>query len=129
MTYQCGEGTGSNYVVENIEAGTNHALVSFATAGFTAPSGYQFFKWQVGSSQHNPGDEITVNGNVTVTALYEPIPAETPVTPTKNAALPVGAIIGIAVGSTIVVGLGAFALVWFVFKKKSWADLVAVFKK
>ena len=77
VTYQSGDGTGSDYVVENIEAGTNHALVSFATAGFTAPSGYQFFKWQVGTSQHNPGDEITVNGNVTVTALYELIPAET----------------------------------------------------
>ena len=77
VTYQCGEGTGSDYVVEHIEAGTNHALVSFATAGFTAPSGYQFFKWQVGTSQHNPGDEITVNGNTTVTALYELIPAET----------------------------------------------------
>ena len=51
------------------------------------------------------------------------------VTPTKNATLPVGAIVGIAVGGTIVVGLGAFALVWFVFKKKTWADLVAVFKK
>ena len=51
------------------------------------------------------------------------------VTPAKNIALPVGAIVGIAVGGTIVVGLGAFALVWFVFKKKTWADLVAVFKK
>lgn len=28
-----------------------------------------------------------------------------------------------------VVGAGGFALVWFVIKKKSWADLLAVFKK
>ena len=40
-----------------------------------------------------------------------------------------GAIAGIVGGSVVVVGLGGFALVWFVIKKKSFADLVAVFKK
>ena len=40
-----------------------------------------------------------------------------------------GAIAGIAVGSVAVAGVGGFALVWFVIKKKSWADLVAIFKK
>lgn len=40
-----------------------------------------------------------------------------------------GAIAGIAVGSTAVVGIGGFSLIWFVIKKKSWADLLAVFKK
>ena len=40
-----------------------------------------------------------------------------------------GAIAGIAVGSVAVVGLGGFSLVWFVLKKKSFADLIAVFKK
>jgi hypothetical protein len=40
-----------------------------------------------------------------------------------------GAIIGIAAGSTAVVGVGGFALFWFVIKKKSLADLLAVFKK
>ena len=40
-----------------------------------------------------------------------------------------GAIAGIAVGSTAVVGVGGFSLIWFVIKKKSWADLLAVFKK
>ena len=29
----------------------------------------------------------------------------------------------------IVVGVGGFALVWFVIKKKTWVDFVAVFKK
>ncbi len=43
--------------------------------------------------------------------------------------LPAGAIVGIAVGSVAVVGVGGFALVWFVIKKKTWADLVAIFKK
>jgi len=40
-----------------------------------------------------------------------------------------GAIVGIAVGSALVLGVGGFSLVWFVFKKKSFADLIAVFKK
>ena len=43
--------------------------------------------------------------------------------------LPVGAVIGIVIGSVAVVGIGGFALVWFVIKKKSFADLIAVFKK
>ncbi len=40
-----------------------------------------------------------------------------------------GAIAGIAVGSVAVVGLGGFSLFWFVIKKKSFADLIAIFKK
>ncbi|MBQ8726753.1 MAG: InlB B-repeat-containing protein [Clostridia bacterium] len=40
-----------------------------------------------------------------------------------------GAIAGIVVGSVAVVGIGGFALVWFVIKKKSFADLIAIFKK
>ena len=40
-----------------------------------------------------------------------------------------GAIIGIVCGSVAVVGIGGFALFWFVIKKKSFADLIAVFKK
>ena len=40
-----------------------------------------------------------------------------------------GAIAGIVVGSVVVLGFGGFALVWFVIKKKSFADLIAIFKK
>ena len=40
-----------------------------------------------------------------------------------------GAIIGIAAGSTAVAGVGGFSLFWFAIKKKSLADLLAVFKK
>ena len=47
----------------------------------------------------------------------------------SNDGLSTGAIIGIVVGGVAVVGLGGFALVWFVIKKKSFADLVAIFKK
>ena len=40
-----------------------------------------------------------------------------------------GAIVGIVVGSVAVLGVGGFALVWFVIKKKSFGDLLAIFKK
>ena len=40
-----------------------------------------------------------------------------------------GAIIGIVIGSVAALGIGGFALIWFVIKKKSFADLMAVFKK
>ena len=40
-----------------------------------------------------------------------------------------GAIAGIVVGSVAFVSLGCFALRWFVIKKKSFPDLLAVFKK
>ena len=43
--------------------------------------------------------------------------------------LSTGAIIGIVIGSVAVAGAGGFALVWFAIKKKSFADLIAVFKK
>ena len=40
-----------------------------------------------------------------------------------------GAIAGIAVGSTAVVGAGGFSVFWFVIKKKRFSDLLAFFKK
>ena len=43
--------------------------------------------------------------------------------------LPTGAIVGIAVGGVAVAGIGGFALVWFVVKKKTWAEFLAIFKK
>ena len=46
-----------------------------------------------------------------------------------NDGLGAGAIVGIVIGSVAVAGVGGFAIFWFVIKKKSWADLIAVFKK
>ena len=40
-----------------------------------------------------------------------------------------GAIIGIAVGGGVLVVVGVPALYWFVLKKKTWADLLQIFKK
>ena len=57
-------------------------------------------------------------------------PNNTPDDPTDDKdGLGAGAIVGIVIGSVVVVGIGGFALVWFVIKKKSFADLIAVFMK
>lgn len=76
VTYTAGQGTGDDYVVSDVEAGSSHALVTFETAEFTAPEGQQFKGWQVGNDAelHDAGYEVTVSGDVTVTAIYEDIP-------------------------------------------------------
>ena len=51
------------------------------------------------------------------------------ITESNDGALGAGAIIGIVIGSVAVVGVGGFALFWFVIKKKSFAHLIAIFKK
>ena len=56
------------------------------------------------------------------------IPGE-PDDPDKKDGLGAGAIVGIVIGSVAVVGVGGFALFWFVIKKKTWADFLAIFKK
>ena len=56
-------------------------------------------------------------------------PNNTPDDPNKDKdGLGAGAIVGIVIGSVAVVGVGGFALLWFVIKKKTWVDLLAVFK-
>ena len=88
---------------------------------------------------------FTVSGEVSLTAVYEDKPDggetggetdgetggetggdKTP-EPDKGG-LSTGAIVGIAVGSVAVAGLGGFAIFWFIIRKKSFADLIAVFK-
>ena len=57
-------------------------------------------------------------------------PNNTPDDPNEDKdGLGAGAIVGIVIGSVAVVGIGGFALFWFVIKKKSWADFLAIFKK
>ena len=53
----------------------------------------------------------------------------TPDDPDKKDGLGTGAIVGIVIGSVAVAGVGGFALFWFVIKKKTWADFLAIFKK
>lgn len=47
----------------------------------------------------------------------------------NNGGLGAGAIVGIVIAVVIVGGVAAFAIVWFVVKKKKWSDFTALFKK
>lgn len=95
--------------------------------------GYVFDKWVSTSGVvfADASSETTtftmIEGNVTVTATYKPAVSPTPAP--SNSGLGGGAIAGIVIGSVLVAGLGGFALVWFVIKKKTWADFIALFKK
>lgn len=48
--------------------------------------------------------------------------------PPKEDGLSGGAIAGIAVGGVAVAGIGGFSIVWFVVKKRSFAQLIAAIK-
>lgn len=99
----------------------------------SAPEGKVFKGWQNASGEIvSTSAEYTfvVSSETTLTAVYEDEPT-TPTTPTddhENKGLNGGAIAGIVIGSTLVASLGGFALVWFVIKKKSWAELMSAIK-
>lgn len=95
--------------------------------------GYVFDKWVSTSGVvfADASSETTtftmIEGNVTVTATYKPAASPTPAP--SNSGLGGGAIAGIVIASILVAGIAGFALVWFVVKKKTWADFLALFKK
>ena len=122
-----------------VNKGTANPITALAGTTITitadAPEdGYVFDKWVStdGVVFADANSETTTfimpEGNVTVTATYKS--AVVPPTPTPSSSgLNGGAIAGIVIGSILVASIGGFALVWFVIKKKTWADFVALFKK
>lgn len=137
----------ANVVVNEYNAPTQYAVTVnkgtanpvTAVAGTTititadAPEdGYVFDKWisTDGVVFADASSETTtftmIEGNVTVTATYKPVVV--PPGPSSSG-LSGGAIAGIVIGSILVAGIAGFALVWFVIKKKTWADFVTIFKK
>ena len=85
------------------------------------------------SSYSNPDSSLepTPDSNPDSSSYSNPDsnPEPTPEPSDNNNNFPVGAIVGIAAGSTVIASTGIFALIWFGIKKKSWADLLAIFKK
>ena len=65
---------------------------------------------------------FTVNGETTLTAVYEDAPV-------AKKGLSGGQIAGIVIGSVLLAGIGGFAIFWFAVKKKTFADLGAALKK
>ena len=102
-------------------------------AGWTSESGVTFADASASTTSF-----IMIGSDVTVTATYQneadpvdpvtPDP-ETPSPETTKKGLSAGAIVAIVLGSVVLVGVGGFAVYWFVFKKKTFQDLIAVFKK
>lgn len=121
-----------------INKGTANPVTAVAGTVITitadAPEdGYVFDKW-VSTSGVVFADAISetttftmIEGNVTITATYKPAVSPTPAP--SNSGLGGGAIAGIVIASILVAGIAGFALVWFVIKKKTWADFLALFKK
>ncbi|MBQ9949237.1 MAG: prepilin-type N-terminal cleavage/methylation domain-containing protein [Clostridia bacterium] len=68
LTFKAGEGTGSNYVVKNVAAGS-YTLPTFATTGLTAPDGMIFAKWENGV-EYGEGATYNVTGDAEFTATY-----------------------------------------------------------
>ena len=112
----------------------------------TAPEGKEFDKWVVVSGGVTLADEnsttttfIMPSKAVEIKATYkDKTPSggeDNPDTddpaqdkPEQNNGLSTGAIVGISVGGAAVAGAGAFSVVWFAIKKKSFAELIAAIK-
>ena len=97
--------------------------------------GKEFEGWYINGTKVS-GDRtanLVITEDSTVEARFTDIPGPIdpvqPDNPTNNAGLPAGAVVGIVIGSVVIVGLGGFSIFWFVIKKKTFADLIAVFKK
>ena len=74
-------------------------------------------------------ETVTPDPDPTPDPTPDPEPTPDPDTEEPKKKLSGGAIAGIVIGSVTTAGVGGFALVWFVIKKKSFADLIGIFKK
>ena len=129
ISFDANGGSGSMEIAQAKEG----AEYELPTCNFTAPEGKVFDAWEIAGARKEVGETITISGDVFVKALWKDAPVEpdttTPETPAKKPGLNGGAIAGIVIGSTLVLAIGGFSVFWFVIKKKSFADLLAIFKK
>ena len=73
---------------------------------------------------------FTVNGETTLTAVYEDTSSGGEITPpAKKDGLSGGQIAGIVIGTMLFAGIGGFAIFWFAIKKKNFKDLGEAFKR
>lgn len=95
--------------------------------------GKVFTGWQDESGKTVSTDKsytFTVNGETTLTAVYEDSSSGGEITPpAKKDGLSGGQIAGIVIGTLLLAGIGGFAIFWFAVKKKTFADLGIALKK
>lgn len=116
--------------------GGSYNVGDTVTVTANAPAeGKKFDGWYVNGEKVSVDNSytFTVTEGITLEARYVNVSGGDPTTPTDpepdNKGLSGGAIAGITIGSIAVAGIGGFAIFWFVIKKKSFADLLAIFKK
>ena len=69
VTYKAGtNGTGAD-VVKTVNYGSN-TLMTFAETGFTANTGYAFYRWTINGTEYAEGTSYNFTADTTVTAKY-----------------------------------------------------------
>ena len=71
VSFSAGGGTGK-MAAQTVERGT----YTLPQNEFTAPEGKKFKAWKVYDKEYEPGRKISLIGNITVTAVWEAIPAD-----------------------------------------------------
>ena len=82
-----------------------------------------------GESKANENNHIDSDNNGKCDTCDYQMATSNPPTKPENKGIGAGGIVAIIIVSVIVLGTGSFALVWFVIKKKTWADFISIFKK
>lgn len=116
--------------------GGSYNVGDTVTVTANAPAeGKKFDGWYVKGEKVSSDNSYTFTATegITLEARYVNVSGGDPTTPTDpepdNKGLSGGAIAGITIACVFVAGIGGFAIFWFVIKKKSFADLLAIFKK
>ena len=77
VTYVPGDGSDTKF--EDKTAGfksgdtVQYQLLDLAAAGFASPDGKTFGGWKIGDASYQPGEEVTLNGDTTVTAVWNDV--------------------------------------------------------
>ena len=95
----------------------------------TFDDGRTFEGWYINGTKVSSDEmaSLVITEACTIEARFknipEPIPPVDPNQGKGKGGLPAGAIVGIVIGSVLLLGVGGFAIFWFVIKKKSFKDL------
>ena len=114
-----------NYTITAINGTVNCETANYGDVvtitAFTPEKGKEFENWQDENGNIISTDEcytFTVTDFVKLTAVYKD----------KIISLSTIAIMGIVIGCIAIASIGGFTIVWFVVKKKSWAELTNTIK-